>query len=69
MKFAISNQLLATAFIHAHFVGNNHEAAVSNLFAKEYMSSKPCFYYSSHSFAKKSSSLADLLIAQFHISC
>ena len=37
---------------NANFVGNNHEAAVSNLFEKEYRFSKPCFYYSIHSFAK-----------------
>ena len=37
---------------YANFVGNNHEAAVSNLFAESFMFSKPCFYCSSHSFAK-----------------
>ena len=44
--------------LNANFVGNNHEAAVSNLFAKGFWFSKPCFYCSNHSFAKKHSSLA-----------
>ena len=39
-------------FFYANFVGNNHEAAVSNLFVESFTFSKPCFYCSSHSFAK-----------------
>ena len=44
--------MLASDFINANFVGYNNEAAVSNLFEKEYIISKPCFYCISHSFAK-----------------
>ncbi len=33
-------------------MGNNHEAAVSNLFEKVFTFSKPYFYYSSHSCPK-----------------
>ena len=48
---------------NANFVGYNHEAAVSNLFAEGYSFSKPCFYCTNHLFAKNHSSLADKLIA------
>ena len=51
----------------AHCVGNNNEAAVSNLFAKGFTFSKPCFYYSGHSFAKSHKLTCCLLIPQFHI--
>ena len=34
-KFVISNHHVRGDFLNAHFVGNNHEAAVSNLFAKK----------------------------------
>ena len=40
-------------FLNAHFVGYNHEAAVSNLFAKCFtFFSKPCFYCTNHSWSK-----------------
>ena len=39
-------------FLNAHFVGYNHEAAVSNLFAVGYSFSKPCFYCTNHSWSK-----------------
>ena len=52
---------------NANFVGYNYEAAVSNLFAEKYCFSKPCFYCTSHSFAKNHSSLADKLIASFKL--
>ena len=39
-------------FLNAHFVGYNHEAAVSNLFAKCFTFSKPCFYCTNHSWSK-----------------
>ena len=53
--------------LDANFVGYNHEAAVSNLFAEGFWFSKPCFYCTSHSFAKNHSSLADKLIASFKL--
>ena len=65
-KIVISNHHVRGDFLNAHFVGNNHEAAVSNLFAKKYSLSKPCFYYSSHSFAKSHKLTCCLLITQFH---
>ena len=37
---------------NVNFVGNNNEAAVSNLFDKRFWFSKPCFYCSSHLFTK-----------------
>ena len=39
-------------FLNAHFVGYNHEAAVSNLFEDIFGFSKPCFYCTNHSWAK-----------------
>ena len=63
LKFVISNHHVRGDFFNAHFVGNNHEAAVSNLFAEGYSFSKPCFYCTNHLFAKNHSSLADKLIA------
>ena len=56
------NILLASDFFNANFVGYNYEAAVSNLFAEEFWFSKPCFYCTSHSFAKNHSSLAVTIV-------
>ena len=67
MKFVISNHHVRGGFLNANFVGNNNEAAVSNLFAKGFTFSKPCFYYSGHSFAKSHKLTCCLLIPQFHI--
>ena len=49
----------------AHCVGNNNEAAVSNLFAERFMLLKPCFYYSNHSFAKSHKLTCCFLITHF----
>ena len=66
IKFVISNHHVRGDFLNAHFVGNNHEAAVSNLFAIKFTLSKPCFYYSCHLFAKSHKLTCCLLITQFH---
>ena len=47
---------LSRQFFNSNFVGYNNEAAVSNLFAESLRFSKPCFYCTSHSFAKNRSS-------------
>ena len=52
MKFAICNHHVRGDFLYANFVENNNEAAVSNLVEESFTLSKPCFYYSIHSFAK-----------------
>ena len=59
-KLVLSNmaQTARGEFLNANFVGYNYEAAVSNLFAEEFWFSKPCFYCTSHSFAKTHSSLS-----------
>ena len=44
--------LRSKEFLNAHFVGYNHEAAVSNLFEVELWFSKPCFYCTNHSWSK-----------------
>ena len=40
MKFVISNHHAHVDFLNANFVGNNYEAAVSNLFPKSFRFSK-----------------------------
>ena len=57
--------MLASDFINANFVGYNHEAAVSNLFAERFWFKKPCFYCTSHSFAKNHSSPAAYSLLNF----
>ena len=58
---------LSRQFFDANFVGYNNEAAVSNLFAESLRFSKPCFYCTSHSFAKNRSSLHDMLFVYYSI--
>ena len=66
-KLVLSNmaQTARGEFLNANFVGYNYEAAVSNLFAEEFWFSKPCFYCTSHSFAKTHSSLSVAILLIF----
>ena len=66
-KLVLSNmaQTARGEFLNANFVGYNYEAAVSNLFAEEFWFSKPCFYCTSHSFAKNHSSLAVTIVLNY----